>query len=149
MLNTLNQVEDKILNRIIDRFIYLWQISSIIAFVMMLKRGNISSFDWVEISQVVLMFSVWSISIKPHFFSTHSKGVFIAFISGCMAYLGIYKYGLLAAGFSVLPLTALLICLYLDRRMFWAFFFFNILFLGLIALGYATHQVELDFNANE
>lgn len=146
MPNTLLNTESKILNKIINRFIWLWVSLSVIALFMQFKRAEISSMDWIEVSQSVLMLSVWVVAVFRNKLPLYIKTAFLSIISGGIAYLGIYKYGLMAAGFSIIPMTALVIGMFYDRRAFWCFFVFNILALSFLAWGYAQGHVVQTFS---
>ncbi len=144
MPNSLQTIEASILNRIINRFIWLWLFLSVLALFMQFIRAQTSSMDWVEVTQSTLMFSVWIVALFRNQLSLFFKFTLITFVSACLAYTGIYKYGLMAAGFSVLPMTALIIGMYYQGRAFWCFFVFNVMVLSVLAWGYSQgHFVQV------
>ena len=146
MSKNLNDIEATILDRIINRFIWLWLGLSVLGLLMQLKRAHISSMDWVEMTQAALMLSVWVLAFFRNKLSLFVKSTLITVVSGGIAYIGIYKYGLMAAGFSIIPMTALIIGMYYQSRAFWCFFAFNVVVLSGLAWAYSQGHVVQVFS---
>lgn len=111
---------------------------SVFAFLFQMYRATVITFGWVEVIQSVVIASIWPIVAARKQLSLRFKSTYVAIASASVAYLGILKYGLMAAGFSVIPMTGLIFALYFSQRTFILFYVFNVLFLGLIAIMYTT-----------
>lgn len=131
--------EQKILNRIIDRSVNLWIGLSVVAIGMQLLRSGDAGFGWKEASMMVLMMSVVVLKMMQSRLSVAVKGAWIASVTAGIAYIGILKYGLMAAGFTILPMSVLILALFFKTRAFRVFFAVNLLV--LLALAFAFTEL--------
>lgn len=111
---------------------------SVFAFLFQMYRATVISFGWIEVIQSVMIASIWPVVAARKRLSLRFKSTYVAAASASVAYLGIIKYGLMAAGFSIIPMTALVFALYFSQRTFTWFYAFNVFFLGLMAMFYTT-----------
>lgn len=142
------KIEMVIMDRIINRLIYLWVAMNVLVYLMQQERSHIAGFEWVDMTQTLLMLAVSALAIFKNQVPVKVKGFIVAFVTVCLSYLGIYKYGLVAAGFVIVPMSGMIFAMYFDAKKFAAFFFFNTVFLAVLGWAYVSGQLPLRFDVS-